>query len=116
MSEYIKKNEPDTLKYEIHREVNKKSGAEQVIMIETCKSVSFPAGPNHVFQLLFRQKQSRNGSPWVIKGVQGFSKEDSRGGSSWSSYATKICEECWWIYIEALRSRDNLGCVVPLSA
>jgi hypothetical protein len=35
VSEYVKKNEPDTLKYEINREVNKKSGAEQIIMIET---------------------------------------------------------------------------------
>ncbi|KAG0648524.1 hypothetical protein D0Z07_5264 [Hyphodiscus hymeniophilus] len=38
VSEYVKNNEPDTLKYEIIREVNKKSGAEQVIMIETYKS------------------------------------------------------------------------------
>jgi hypothetical protein len=35
VSKYVKDNEPDTLKYEINREVNKKSGAEQVIMIET---------------------------------------------------------------------------------
>jgi hypothetical protein len=40
VSEYVKKNEPDTLKYEINLEVNKKSGAEQVIMIETSVPIS----------------------------------------------------------------------------
>ena len=46
VSEYVKQNEPGTLKYEIHREVNKKSGAEQVIMIESCKLLPF--GPSKV--------------------------------------------------------------------
>ncbi|RFU33889.1 hypothetical protein B7463_g2422, partial [Scytalidium lignicola] len=35
MSEYVKANEPGTLRYHIHREVNKKSGVEEVIMLET---------------------------------------------------------------------------------
>ena len=34
VSEYVKENEQGTLKYEINREVNRKTGAEQIIMIE----------------------------------------------------------------------------------
>jgi len=35
VSVYVKNNEPGTLRYEITREVNKKSGVEEVIMLET---------------------------------------------------------------------------------
>jgi len=35
VSQYVQKNEPGTLKYQIIREVNKKSGVEEVIMLET---------------------------------------------------------------------------------
>lgn len=31
---YVKEKEPGTLKYEIHRQINKKSGDDEVIMIE----------------------------------------------------------------------------------
>lgn len=31
---YVKANEPNTLKYEIVRQVNKKSGVEEIIMLE----------------------------------------------------------------------------------
>jgi hypothetical protein len=34
-SEFVKKNEPDTLKYEINVET-KKDGAKEVVMLETC--------------------------------------------------------------------------------
>lgn len=34
VSQYVKDNEPDTLRYEIVRQVNKKSGVEEVIMLE----------------------------------------------------------------------------------
>jgi quinol monooxygenase YgiN len=39
VSKYVEKNEPGTLKYQINKEVNKKSGVEEVIMIE--RSVPF---------------------------------------------------------------------------
>jgi len=81
VSEYVKNNEPETLKYEINREVNKKSGAEQVIMIETCHTPhTSPKATGHVLTLS-RQKQSCFGSPRVIKGIQGVSKENGRGES-----------------------------------
>jgi len=34
-AEQVKQNEPGTLKYQIHREVNKKSGIEEVVIVET---------------------------------------------------------------------------------
>ena len=34
MSSFVKKNEPGTLKYQIMRETNKKSGVEEVVMFE----------------------------------------------------------------------------------
>ncbi|KAF8866038.1 hypothetical protein BDZ45DRAFT_668420 [Acephala macrosclerotiorum] len=34
---YVKDNEPGTLKYQIVRQVNKKSGAEEIIMLESYK-------------------------------------------------------------------------------
>ncbi|KAF4626436.1 hypothetical protein G7Y89_g11719 [Cudoniella acicularis] len=37
VSEYVKKNEPGTLKYEITRSMNKKAGVEEVVMLETYK-------------------------------------------------------------------------------
>jgi hypothetical protein len=36
VSQYVQKNEPGTTRYQINVEVNKKSGIEEVIMIETC--------------------------------------------------------------------------------
>ncbi|TAQ88271.1 hypothetical protein B7494_g3368, partial [Chlorociboria aeruginascens] len=38
VSEYVKKSEPGTLKYQIHREVSKKTGAGQVILFERYES------------------------------------------------------------------------------
>jgi hypothetical protein len=35
LSEFVKKNEPDTLKYEINVEA-KQDGAKEVVMLETC--------------------------------------------------------------------------------
>ena len=40
VAEYIIKNEPDTLKYQIHREVNKKTGVDEVIVLETFVTLS----------------------------------------------------------------------------
>ncbi|CAD6439443.1 ded0aac4-fbad-4099-a19a-16c0bfbaea6a [Sclerotinia trifoliorum] len=37
ISQYIKANEPGTLKYEVNKEVNKKSGAEEIILVESYK-------------------------------------------------------------------------------
>ncbi|KAM3080911.1 hypothetical protein ACMFMG_004871 [Clarireedia jacksonii] len=37
VSQHVKDNEPGTLRYEVNREVNKKDGVEQVIMLETYK-------------------------------------------------------------------------------
>ena len=45
VSVYVKNNEPGTLRYEITREVNKKSGVEEVIMLETFVT-PFILGPN----------------------------------------------------------------------
>ncbi|KAL3427086.1 hypothetical protein PVAG01_00595 [Phlyctema vagabunda] len=37
VSKYVVDNEPDTLKYHIHLESNKKTGVEEVIILETYK-------------------------------------------------------------------------------
>lgn len=37
IAEYVQKNETGTLKYQMNREVNKKSGLEEIIMIERCE-------------------------------------------------------------------------------
>ncbi|KAE9374715.1 hypothetical protein N431DRAFT_556955 [Stipitochalara longipes BDJ] len=37
VSQYIQKNEPGTTRYQINVEVNKKSGVEQVILLESYK-------------------------------------------------------------------------------
>ncbi|QSZ36069.1 hypothetical protein DSL72_007193 [Monilinia vaccinii-corymbosi] len=37
ISAYVKANEPGTLKYEIHQETNQKSGAVEIIMMESYK-------------------------------------------------------------------------------
>jgi hypothetical protein len=34
IAEYVEKSEPGTLRYEIHREINKKSGDDEVIVVE----------------------------------------------------------------------------------
>ncbi|KAH8821753.1 hypothetical protein F5884DRAFT_101713 [Xylogone sp. PMI_703] len=35
LSEWVKVNEPGTLRYHVHREVNKKNGVEEVFMLES---------------------------------------------------------------------------------
>ncbi|KAH6684314.1 hypothetical protein B0J14DRAFT_526893 [Halenospora varia] len=37
VSEHVKANEPGTLRYEITRSMNKKAGAEEIIMLESYK-------------------------------------------------------------------------------
>lgn len=77
VSEYVHKNEPDTLKYQINREVNKKSGAEQVIMIETSVPIS---QKRQVTDFQFRYKSK------AAMGVHGSSKE-------FKAFQKKMAEE-----------------------
>ncbi|KAG4027756.1 hypothetical protein MFRU_027g00490 [Monilinia fructicola] len=37
VSAYVQENEPGTLKYEVNKEINKKSGAVEIIMMESYK-------------------------------------------------------------------------------
>jgi hypothetical protein len=44
MAKFVKENEPKTLKYQLHREINKKTGVDDLVMLERCVafcSVSF---------------------------------------------------------------------------
>jgi quinol monooxygenase YgiN len=77
VSEYVHKNEPDTLKYQINREVNEKSGAEQVIMMETLVSAS---PKRHVTDFQSRYKSK------AAMGVHGSSKE-------FKAFQKKMAEE-----------------------
>jgi hypothetical protein len=35
MSKFVQENEPQTLRYQIHREVNKKTGVDDLVLLET---------------------------------------------------------------------------------
>lgn len=38
MAKFVQENEPKTLKYQLHREINKKSGVDDIVMLERCVS------------------------------------------------------------------------------
>jgi len=38
MTKFVKENEPKTLKYQLQREINKKTGVDNLIMLERCVS------------------------------------------------------------------------------
>jgi hypothetical protein len=36
MAKWVKENEPKTLKYQLHREINKNTGVDDLVMLERC--------------------------------------------------------------------------------
>ena len=36
MAKFVQETEPSTLKYQLHREINKKTGVDELVMLERC--------------------------------------------------------------------------------
>jgi hypothetical protein len=45
MAKFVQENEPRTLKYQLHREINKKTGVDDLVMLERCVFLPFLAIP-----------------------------------------------------------------------
>ncbi|RDW70167.1 hypothetical protein BP5796_08564 [Coleophoma crateriformis] len=80
VSEYVRSNEPDVLRYQVNREVNKKTGTEEIIMLETYKNKQALGahGQSKVFKAFSKKLAEEDlvaGPPQLkfVKSVAGFS-------------------------------------------
>jgi hypothetical protein len=73
VSQYVQKNEPGTTRYQINVEMNKKSGVEEVIMIERSATLRLM---DHMTDQFFQlQEQGSSWSSWIIRSFQSFPEE-----------------------------------------